>query len=434
MAAISIIVPVYNTAIYLEECLSSICGQTCSDIEIICVNDGSTDQSKTILEQFAALDKRIRVIHKENMGYGHSMNIGIDAAAGEYIGIVESDDWIRKDMMQTLYEAAEMYQVDFVKADFCRFVRQADGKIRENYEALSDESLYYNRVFCPSDEIKSFRFSINIWSGIYRTDFIKENNICFHESPGASFQDNGFWFQTFALAKRAVLLDKPLYMNRRDNPLSSVYCPDKVFAIREEYDYIRQWLDNLEGNQKKYRFLCAEGRIRGYFHTIDRIDDTYKADFYIKFREDYLNLRESGELAETFLPLEWRKRIDKILENPQEACRLEIEERKRHRQILGDFKDIIIYGAGVYGKKVFATLERMGAGKRIAYFAVTDIKGNPSVLNGIPVVEFDTLSKEFCQEALVIVAVKEEMREEIIHNICGHGYQHYKDGSILLNM
>ncbi len=434
MPMVSIIVPIYNTEQYLEECLSSICTQTLADIEIICVNDGSTDQSADIINRFAASDNRIKVIHKENTGYGNTMNMGIKAASGEYIGVVESDDWIVNEMMQTLYEAAEMYDVDFVKADFYRFVRQVDGKIRKKLIFLSKDIHDYNRVFCPADEIKSFRFVMNIWSGLYRADFIRKNQIRFHESPGAAFQDNGFWFQTFALAKRAVLIDRPLYMNRRDNLLSSVYCSDKVDAVGKEYDYIREWVDTLEVNQKRYQFLCAEGRIGGYFHTIDRIDDTYKADFYIKFREDYLNLRESGELAETFLPLEWRKRIDKILENPQEACRLEIEERKRHRQILGDFKDIIIYGAGVYGKKVFATLERMGVGKRIAYFTVTDLKGNPSVLNGIPVVEFDTLSKEFCQEALVIVAVKEEMREEIIHNICGHGYQHYKDGSILLNM
>ena len=105
MSAVSIVVPVYNTEMYLEECLSSICAQTLSDIEIICVNDGSNDESGSILNRFAARDNRIKVIHKANTGYGHSMNMGIEAASGEYIGIVESDDWIPQEMMQTLYEA-----------------------------------------------------------------------------------------------------------------------------------------------------------------------------------------------------------------------------------------------------------------------------------------------------------------------------------------
>ena len=83
MPMVSIIVPIYNTEQYLEECLSSICTQTLADIEIICVNDGSTDQSADIITRFAASDKRIKVIHKENTGYGNTMNMGIKAASGE---------------------------------------------------------------------------------------------------------------------------------------------------------------------------------------------------------------------------------------------------------------------------------------------------------------------------------------------------------------
>lgn len=427
---VSIIVPIYNTESYLEECLSSICAQTLSDMEIICVNDGSTDRSGDIIERFVASDKRIRAIHKENTGYGHSMNIGIEAATGDYIGIVESDDRIPKEMMQTLYEAAEMYQVDFVKADFCRFVRQADGKIRENLEILTGDRFYYNRAFCPSDEIESFRFSINIWSGIYRTDFIKKNNIRFNESPGASFQDNGFWFQTFALADRAVFLNKPLYRNRRDNPLSSVYCREKVYAACGEYDYIRRWIDSLPGDQRRLIYLCAEGRIRNYFHTIDRIDERYQEEFYFRFREDYLNLREAGEIAETFLPVEWRERISNIIEDPLEACRRERQERSRYQRVIGGFQDIIIYGAGTYGRKAYATLKRIGAANRVAYFAVTDLKGNPTSLFGVPVAEFASLSKEFCQKALVIAAAKEDVRAQIVRNIESLGYRHYTDSDI----
>ena len=430
MAAISIIVPVYNTAIYLEECLTSICAQTFSDMEIICVNDGSTDRSADIIARFATSDRRIKVIHKENTGYGHSMTIGMEAAVGDYIGIVESDDWIPKEMMQTLYEAAEMYQVDFVKADFCRFVRQADGKVRERHEVLSGDRFHYNRAFRPLEEIESFRFSINIWSGIYRRDFIRKNDIRFHESPGASFQDNGFWFQTFALADRAVFLNKPLYRNRRDNPLSSVYCSEKVYAACGEYDYIRRWIDSLPGDQRRLKYLCAEGRIRNYFHTIDRIDEKYQEEFYVRFREDYLKLRKAGEIAETFLPAEWRERTVKIIEDPLETCRRERQERSRYQRVIGGFQDIIIYGAGAYGRKAYATLNRIGVANRVAYFAVTNLKGNPASLFGIPVAEFSSLSKEFCQKALVIAAAKKDVRAQIARNIDALGYQHYTDSDI----
>lgn len=97
----------------------------------------------------------------------------------------------------------------------------------------------YNVVFDPSNEPEALRYVMNTWSGIYRNEFLRKYNIRHHETPGASFQDNGFWIQTFCFAKRAMILDKPYYMNRRDNPNSSVNSPEKVYCMNEEYKYIK---------------------------------------------------------------------------------------------------------------------------------------------------------------------------------------------------
>ena len=427
---ISIIVPIYNAEMYLEECLSSICAQTLKDIEVICINDGSTDNSAEIIGQFVKSDSRFKAIHKENTGYGHSMNVGLACAAGEYIGIVESDDWIPEEMMQTLYEAAELYRVDFVKADFYRFVRQADGTIRKTYNHLAWDVRYYNRALCPIDEPESFKFIMNIWSGIYRTDFIRKNQISFHESPGASFQDNGFWFQTFVLAQRAVFLNKPLYMNRRDNPQSSVHSPEKVYAACKEYDYIRQWVKGLPGKHKGHEYLCSEGRLRNYLFTISRISDEYKEEFYIRFRDDYLELLKQGEIAEMLLPSAWKVRINRIVSDPKAACRLETEERNRFLRIIGGYTDIVIYGAGAYGKKAWLTLNRLDERNRVAYFAVTEKTHNPSELFGVPVIELSSLPIEFRKEALVIIAVKGEERLQMVRNVREAGFRHYTDSMI----
>ena len=115
---ISVIVPVYNVEKYLRECLESLICQTLEDIEIICINDGSTDSSLAILEEFAAKDARIKIINKENSGYGASMNAGLNAAAGEYIGIIESDDFADKKMFEDLYNLALKNDADIVKSDF----------------------------------------------------------------------------------------------------------------------------------------------------------------------------------------------------------------------------------------------------------------------------------------------------------------------------
>ena len=107
MPKISIIVPVCNVEKYLSKCLDSIVNQTLKEIEIICIDDGSTDDSGAILDSYSQKDSRIKVIHKKNSGYGNSMNVGMDCAEGEYIGIVESDDCILPEMFEELYRAGK---------------------------------------------------------------------------------------------------------------------------------------------------------------------------------------------------------------------------------------------------------------------------------------------------------------------------------------
>lgn len=106
MVKVSVIMPMYNQEKYIVECLSSVVRQTLKEIEIIVVNDGSTDGSMALVRGFAEKDPRIVVIDKPNSGYGHSMNVGIRRATGEYIGIVETDDYVEEDMFKDLYEAA----------------------------------------------------------------------------------------------------------------------------------------------------------------------------------------------------------------------------------------------------------------------------------------------------------------------------------------
>ena len=115
---VSIVVPIYNVEKYLRQCLDSIIHQTLKDIEIICVDDGSTDSSPEIIREYMAKDPRVKVITKPNSGYGNSMNRGFDMAEGEYIGIVESDDYADPEMFETLYRIAKENKLDVVKSGF----------------------------------------------------------------------------------------------------------------------------------------------------------------------------------------------------------------------------------------------------------------------------------------------------------------------------
>ena len=128
MVKVSVIVPAYNVSPYLRECMDSLVGQTLKEMEFICVNDGSTDDTLEILKEYQKKDDRVKIIDKENGGYGKAMNIGLDACTGEYVGILEPDDYVKTNMYQELYEKAMENDVDIIKADFYRFVHDENGK------------------------------------------------------------------------------------------------------------------------------------------------------------------------------------------------------------------------------------------------------------------------------------------------------------------
>lgn len=318
MAKVSIIIPTYNVEMYLVECMESVVRQTLHDIEIICINDGSTDGSLDILKSYAQRDDRIIIVDKENGGYGIGMNIGLDRATGEYIGIVEPDDFVPLCMYEDLYNKAVENDLDLVKADFYRFTRDSEtGDMSLVYNHLSKNEKDYNKVFNPSETPEAIRYIMNTWSGIYKRSFLNEHNIRHNETPGASFQDNGFWFQTFIYAKRAMIIDKPYYMNRRDNPNSSVRSREKVYCINAEYDHIRDILVKDPAIWERFMGVYWVKKYHNYTETIKRIGMEFRKEYVERISEEFKRADEKHELDEAmFSKLEWDN-IRFLIKDPQ---------------------------------------------------------------------------------------------------------------------
>ena len=293
----TILLPSLNVVSYIRECVESVLAQKLRDIEVLCIDSGSTDGTLEVLREFEAKDRRVRVLVAERKSYGLQMNMGLDAARGEYIGIVETDDWVPTHMFSDLYRLAKADDLDFVKADFYRFKVRPDGSLDKAYNRLSPDPGFYNRVLVPAEEPECFKFIMNTWSGIYRTDFLRRWNIRHNETPGASFQDNGFWFMTFARAERAMFVDKPYYMNRRDNPNSSVYSTSKVWAMRDEYDYIRSLIAADPERLAPLIPMCSYFRFCGYYYnTVKRVAPEYRREFVGHFSEEFRRLARANEL------------------------------------------------------------------------------------------------------------------------------------------
>lgn len=316
MAKVSIIVPTYNVEPYLVECMESITHQTLEDIEIICINDGSTDGSLAILKSYAEKDSRIIIVDKENGGYGIGMNIGFGKATGEYLGIVEPDDFVPVNMFGNLYDVAKANDLDFVKADFYRFERATNGDMFLTYNHLSKNPEDYNKVFDPSHTPEAIRWIMNTWSGIYKREFIEKYHIRHNETPGASFQDNGFWFQTFAFAQRAMIIDHPYYMNRRDNPNSSVANPQKVYCVNVEYDHIKDVLIEHKETWERFKTYYTLKRFHNSVATLRRIANECKKDYVDRFSKEMKRARELGEMDEELFTAAERDNLNLLINQP----------------------------------------------------------------------------------------------------------------------
>ena len=325
MPKVSVVMPSLNVRPYIEECLDSVRNQTLADIEILCVDAGSTDGTLEILRSYAEKDPRIRVIQSDRKSYGYQMNLGLDAAAGEYFGIVETDDYIAPEMYEELYAAAKEQDLDIVKADYTVFT--GDGEDRSFIPCrIAVRRDQYGRVLRPAAEREAFFNTLYTWSGIYRTAFLRENGIRHHETPGASYQDNGFWFQTFALARRLMYVPKRYYYLRRDNPTSSVFAKNKVYAECVEYDFIRDFLRRHPELEPSLAPVCAYHRCRNYFGTLERIGEEDKNAFLERFAEDFRQIEADGELDRNlFSQREWTA-LRSIMDQPEAYYRLLAEK------------------------------------------------------------------------------------------------------------
>lgn len=287
---VSLLVPIYNVERYLEECLDSAVNQTLKDIEIICINDGSTDSSPDIIRRYMANDGRVRMIDKANSGYGSSMNMGLDAATGKYIGILESDDYLELDALEVMVAAAEKYQAEVVKTDFFLFWSDPDVINKRFYWVDEVIEGHIN----PQIEREVFYRKPSIWSAIYNRGFLKKNDIRFLETPGASYQDAGFNFKVWANTTNAVLINRAFLHYRQDNEASSVNSPGKVFCVCDEYAEMHRYLDSHCNSKAYLRAILAKMRFDTYEWNYDRLSPELRKQFLPKMREDVLSDIENG--------------------------------------------------------------------------------------------------------------------------------------------
>lgn len=363
MSKVSIIMPSLNVKNYIVECMDSVLSQTLQDIEILAIDAGSTDGTLEILKNYASKDSRVQVIVSDKKSYGYQLNLGISMAKGEYIGVVETDDFIEQDMFEVLYAKAIEEKADYVKGTAQAFMDVSPKVRMKNTIWCVSDKKQMNRVICPQKNPELFVTDRFLWLGIYRSDFIK--NIKLNESPGAAFQDIGFSFQVIKNAERAVYLDKNVYFYRQDNGNASSHDVRAFQYLEAEYQYVKSFLDETDMEWNRYYYLKMLNQCLGRFRMM-AVTGRFWEQTYEKMQIIRLWLAEAvekGILTEYIVGDERWEKLQYLIESPEKLFEKYVQyycdgmQRIHRRAVTKKNEPFIIFGCGKLGKFCCALLK-----------------------------------------------------------------------------
>ena len=291
MPKISIIIPVYNVAEYLPKCLDSILTQTLSDIEIICINDGSTDNSSDILQNYSSKDKRIKIVNQSNQGISAARNAGLKIVQSEYVMFVDSDDYIAPDMAEKLYRTMETDKPDVVicSAECVNLLpKDASPDVIEWQSWLQpwfDEYVKPTGIYDVPKTIKHEFISV-VWNKLYKTDIIKNYKI---EFPLGLIEEDEYWLWAYMIhCKKYAFINERLYFYVKRS--------GSIMTTRNGNDKV---LDILEIERRIYELVKKYAKIEDYQEIL--------ADWYIKTIKEILEYRKPKDLD-----ILWEKFADYI--------------------------------------------------------------------------------------------------------------------------
>jgi len=247
-ALISVIIPVYKVEKYVEKCIQSVINQTYENLQIILVDDGSPDNCGKICDEYAKKDHRIEVIHKSNGGLSDARNKGLEIAKGEYIGFVDSDDYIEADMYEVLYNLLKQYNAD---VSICNFYTVSQGKISiKNAENGIKE---YNRIEILKEILLDKNIQSYAWNKLYKKELFDEIKY----PIGKKYEDIGTTFFLLEKCNKVVVTGKSeyYYINRQDSIVNNVTestITDYIELIIQRYDYIEENIKELSSYNKDY--------------------------------------------------------------------------------------------------------------------------------------------------------------------------------------
>lgn len=283
---LSVVVPCCNVEKYINHCLDSIRNQSYSNFEVICVNDGSSDNTLFHLQAYSAKDPRFKVLDKKNTGYGDSMNRGLALAQGKYVAIIESDDFVESSMFEDLVSIAEKYELDIARGGYYYY---CDGTDQPEQCSYVPKNVILKPIDCPS----IFYQPPAIWASIYRRSFLEKNEINFLPTPGASFQDTSFAFKAYYFCSRFMMLPQ-CYVHYRQHSNNSVRSNGKVFCVCDEWNEIFRIATLDQSSFQKLKVSLFELYNNTYRWNYSRLLDEPRELFVKRWGDDIRKFEKFG--------------------------------------------------------------------------------------------------------------------------------------------
>jgi len=372
---ISVIAPVYNAAPFLHKCIDSVLSQSLKEIEMICVNDGSTDNSAQILDEYARKHKNVKVVHQQNLNAGVARNTGLNIALGEYIIFLDADDYLADDVCIQVYDIVKHHNLDHLKTKSWLIDAFSDQLVnRQHYSLPTALENDYTLPFSFSEAAQRLTTSPPLppWNGIYRKKYLIDNNITFDAMRYAN--DHTFYYASVVNAKRIMCADIKMVYHRVNNPDSLVgnfekrwaCCFEAFNVIKERYKYLPQNEYNMIMNAcftSLYGYV-QDLKARGYdaVHVIDKYNELLNT--YSKSELELIHARSNAIWYMEYLldMLEHNIKSPALNDAMYKSMQKEIRNNRwcysdAFNQITAS-NQIIIYGAGNMGKHIhrFITL------------------------------------------------------------------------------
>jgi glycosyltransferase involved in cell wall biosynthesis len=356
MVKVSVVIPVYNVEDFLAECLDSIVNQTFTDIEIICVNDGSTDGSLEILNEYAQRDERFTVISQENAGHAVATNRGMELAKGEYLFLMDSDDILKLNAFEDTVKVADEKDVDFVIFQAINYYMDTNEyKEQENYSMNKLADHVGDSVFNWKD-IKEFVFKIAVtpWSKLYKREFVENCGAKFPE--GLIFDDNVFFWEVLFNAERIAFHRQHLFI-RRWHSASSTKAGDIRFIDSIEIYRLIWAVFKKYGVFEEFKEELYNRRVRIAYYRLSAIRPEFRKPFLEEFKKSMDEIRQEEFFDDFYESIDERNRkifdLVEELDDPSEViiqvCLFDIyilkkknrKLRKKNKKLKKENKEIL---------------------------------------------------------------------------------------------